>query len=107
MAKLLPAIDISDFDGSQAEMNQYSEQHYARMAKKAFGELGRGMMLVHMRGEERHAEYFTTEALDDDAQGRQLRTLMETYDPSRQAVIFFSASGVVGSVGIVDIETEH
>lgn len=110
LTRWLPPLDTSQFEGSQTEMNRFNEQRFARQARDAFAEFGRGVLIVHIdhRAATLRGEYNTLQTDDDSETARAVRAMVERYDPSRQAVIVYRDLANLRDVkGIVDIEPTH
>jgi hypothetical protein len=108
--RYFPPLDPSDFGGSLVEMGQFTEQRYARMAREAFAERGRGVLVIHLDRAARilRPEYNTAETHDGSAEARRIRALIDGYDPARQAVMVYrDVARWQDVVGIVDIVPQH
>jgi len=91
-------------------MNHFHEQRYARMAREAFAERGRGVLIVHIDRAQQtlRAEYNTIATDNGSDAAAQVRALVDAYEPSRQIVMVYRdpACGRE-TIGIVDIEAHH
>lgn len=88
------------------------KQNLARLALGAFREQGqRGVMVVHLTRVppfKPRIVYNVMTTDDGSAAAQMVRHLVTTYDPTRQAVLFFlDVAGHWQGVEIVDIETRH
>ena len=110
MTRWQEALELSQFDGSQTEMNRFIEQRWAGMARKAFAALGRGVVIVRLDHTDQtmRGEYDTMETDDGSASSQHIRGLVKTYDPEQQAVILYRDPESGRDVAaIVDIDTVH
>lgn len=105
-----PALDSADFGGSVAELTEFSRQRYARLARAAFAARGRGVLILRAdhRTQTLDPIYNTMEGDDGSPKARQVRALVDSYNPANQAVLLFrSQAHGLDAAEIIDIDTEH
>jgi hypothetical protein len=86
-----PALNREQFEGSGTELTAFARQRYARAAREAFGQRGRGVLIVNadLRTSTNSLAYNTMEGDDGSEEARRIRALVESYDPQTQAVLLW------------------
>ena len=103
-------LDVSHFGGSETEMLAFVEQYFARLGPEKFAMLGRGVIVIRRPDSNVNqitGQYGWPEPDDERDEAHRARALMETYDPSLQAILVWVNSAGPDLVHLVDIDARH
>jgi hypothetical protein len=104
----LPQVDVAALGHEESE--RFVRQRFARIAREAFATYGRGVLILHADNVQNllRPEYNEMATDDGSATARQLRGLVESYDPQRQAVLLFrDPQRGIDVVSVIDIDVLH